>query len=255
MGQTNDHLRSAGRIPRGVLFVAQLIMIGGCSRRVAPVPQQNTQQEQAQVEHAHLNRAMERLSERLERVERQGLLPDAVKVAQVLSNMPPVLISGPPGPPGPPGEQGPPGELGPTGQMGPQGAQGPPGPRGPPGPAGAQGLQGPQGIQGPSGSAGPAGPEGPAGGYHEKKGLYKVSAAMGLDPGQSGAVLASCRKAIDLLISGTCGAQPVWLGALGQGGAINVHLSDKSAGWRCEYKNLSHKNALAISAGAFCLKR
>ncbi len=237
------------------LLIMSLCWVGGCTRRGVPPPVQTDLQEQADQERAHLKRTVEALSRRLERIERQGLLPDAEKVAQVLSFMPPVLISGPPGPPGAQGSIGPRGDNGPPGHIGPQGAQGPPGPRGSPGPVGSQGIQGSQGVQGPAGSVGPPGPEGPAGGYHEKRGVYKVSAAMSLGPGQSGAVLASCRKEKDLLISGACGSKPVWLGALGQGGAINTNISDKSAGWRCAYKNISQKNSLAVNADVFCLKR
>lgn len=116
-------------------------------------------------------------------------------------------------------------------------------------------MQGPQGIQGPPGPAGPAGPEGPAGGYARKRDLYRAAAQLVIGPGLSGAVVASCRDARDLLVSGYCGASPAWLGSLAQSGAVDADAPGSSAAWRCEYRNLSAQTSLALQAGVYCVKR
>jgi len=205
-------------------------------------------------------RALAQLSRRVKRLETEGSMPDAKRVAQALASLEgrdikgPAGPVGPPGPVGPAGPQGPAGEAGPVGPAGEAGPTGPRGPAGPPGPEGPQGLQGPQGIQGPPGPRGPAGPEGPAGGYARKGQIYETSARLQIGPGLSGAVVGTCRASKDLLVSGHCGSNPAWLAALGQAGGFD--LGDKTAaGWRCEYRNLSDKSPVTISATAFCIKR
>jgi len=76
-----------------------------------------------------------------------------------------------------------------------------------------------------------------------------------IGPSLSGAVVAACRDPKDLLISGHCGASPAWLGALGQGGAVDAEATGAAAAWRCEYRNLSSQNALTLQAAVFCIKR
>ncbi|MCA9671183.1 MAG: hypothetical protein KC503_36545, partial [Myxococcales bacterium] len=155
----------------------------------------------------------------------------------------------PQGPAGPTGASGPPGPAGPVGPAGPKGALGPVGPQGP------QGLQGPQGIQGPAGAVGPAGPEGPAGGYASKASLYRATGELNIGATLTGAVVAACRDARDLLVSGACSANPSWLGALGQAGARHAQDRSRAAAWRCEYRNLSNRKTLRIRAEVFCLAR
>ena len=205
--------------------------------------------------------ALAKLTRRVRQLELHGSMPDAQRVASALATIEGLDLKGPPGPQGPAGPAGPPGPVGPTGELGPKGPQGDVGPAGPrgevggPGSQGPQGLQGPQGIQGPQGPKGPAGPEGPPGGYARKDHVYRTSAQLNIGPGLSGAVLAACRTPKDLLISGNCAASPAWLGALGQGGAVALEAIKKAASWRCEYKNLSNRSNITISATAFCIKR
>lgn len=231
----------------------------GCERKPpAPKPLRAKQ-----ILHGSTNvaRSIEGLSGRVKRLETEGSLPDAKRVAQALAAVEGLDLKGPTGPvgpPGPPGPSGPTGPVGETGPPGPRGETGPPGPRGevgPPGPQGSQGLQGPQGIQGPAGPAGPRGPEGPPGGYTRKGQVYRTTAQLSIGPNLSGAVVAGCREVKDLLISGHCGADPAWLGSLGQAGGVDLDSSKKTAAWRCEYRNLSSHTPLRITAMAFCIPR
>ena len=154
-------------------------------------------------------------------------------------------------PQGPRGASGPPGALGPQGTMGQPGA---PGPRGDPGPQGPRGLQGPPGIQGVVGPAGRQGPQGPPGAYGSRRQVYSATARLTVGQGQHGAVVVACADPLDLLISGNCAADPVWLGALGWAGAAELERVNRSASWRCEYRNLSSRRTLQIRSTIYCVK-
>ena len=235
------------------------VLIVGCQQE-DPKPQ-ILRVEQIRHGKSSLERTLSRLEKRIDELETRGSWPDAKRVAKALAATPgleltgPTGPSGPAGPPGPPGPPGSQGEKGPPGQRGDPGPPGERGPQGPPGPQGSQGLQGPQGIQGPPGPAGPAGPEGPPGGYSRKTLVYEASAQLRIGPNLSGAVVAACRSAKDLLVSGHCGGEPAWLGALAQAGAVDLTSSRRAAAWRCEYRNLSSKTPLSIRALVYCIKR
>jgi len=241
---------------------AVLLLLGvlaGCPRPAEkPKP---IEARKVRLDRTNVAAALAELSRRVKQLETHGSLPDAERVARALASLEGVLdLKGPQGPEGPPGPAGPVGPTGPVGEKGPPGPvgeTGPPGPRGPggpPGPQGPQGLQGPQGIQGPEGPKGPAGPEGPAGGYSRKSQIYQTTAQLEIGPNLSGAVVAACRIPKDLLVSGHCGADPAWLGTLGQAGGVDLG-GRGAASWRCEYRNLSAQSRITISATAFCLKR
>lgn len=245
--------------PLHLLLMIAAVWIIGCQRE-RPKPQ-ILRVEQIRHGKSSLERTLSRLERRIDELETKGSWPDAKRVAKALAATPGLELTGPPGPNGPAGPEGPPGPAGPQGEKGPPGPRGDSGPRGergpqgPPGPQGSQGLQGPQGIQGPPGPAGPAGPEGPPGGYSRKRSLYEASAQLRIGPGLSGAVVAACRSAKDLLVSGHCGGEPAWLGALDQAGAVDMTSSKRAAAWRCEYRNLSSKTPLSIRALVYCIKR
>jgi hypothetical protein len=250
----------AGGLAVGLAAVLVGVLVGACPQPekepAAPLTAGQIRRGKGTVEVALA--AVER---RVAELETKGAWPDARRVAKALATTPGLELtgpSGPPGPPGPQGEAGPKGPEGPQGVVGPRGETGPPGPRGPqgpPGPQGGQGLQGPQGIQGPPGPRGAAGPEGPPGGYNRKQQIYTASAQLSIGPGLSGAVVATCRAVKDLLVSGHCGADPAWLGALGQAGALHLSSVKRAAAWRCEYRNLSSKTPLSIQVRAYCIKR
>ena len=232
-------------------YLLSVLVVVGCTRE-PPTAQQ------IRVGSSTVAKEIVELSRRVKQLER-GSMREAEQVARALAKMPGLNLSGPTGrtgPPGPPGPAGPPGprEVGPLGPAGETGPAGPRGPVGPPGPEGPQGLQGVQGIQGPPGARGSAGPEGPAGGYARKDQVYRATAQLEIGPHLSGAVVAACRSIKDLLISGHCGASPSWLGALGQAGGVDLEVK-QAAAWRCEYRNLSDRSPLSITATVYCIKR
>jgi len=246
---------------RAALTLGLAALVAACPQRRDEEPGKAVNAGQVKRGKGTVERSLAQLERRVAELETKGSWPDARRVARALATTPGLELggpAGPPGPAGPAGSLGPPGPAGPAGPLGPRGEAGPPGPRGvlgPPGPQGGQGLQGPQGIQGPGGPPGQPGPEGPPGGYSRKQQVYGTTAELSIGPGLSGAVVATCRSADDLLVSGHCGGDPAWLGALGQAGAINLSSTKEAAAWRCEYRNLSTKTPLSIRARVYCIKR
>jgi hypothetical protein len=218
---------------------------------------------EVRVDKKSLEETLRALETRVKALEVKGrLTPDEIQgLARALSQIPGLDLKpekGPPGPAGPEGPAGQKGEPGPQGSMGPRGELGPQGLRGEIGPLGTQGpqgMQGPQGIQGPQGGLGPVGPQGPPGGYSRKAQVYRATAQLVIGPALSGAVVAACRDAKDLLISGSCGASPSWLAGLSQGGAMDVESEKSPASWSCEYKNHSSSSTVTIRSGVYCLSR
>ncbi len=172
-------------------------------------------------------------------------------------------LSGPPGPKGEtgaigvPGPAGPTGETGAVGPMGPEGNQGTkgnPGPPGPEGPQGIQGLQGPQGLQGLQGAQGPKGPVGPPGAYAAKADVVRRESRISVGPQLTATVIASCDRPGDLLVSGGCYAEPLWLGQMVSGRPQAMADGAAAAGWRCDYRNTSAQSALDAVAEVFCVR-
>ncbi len=167
--------------------------------------------------------------------------------------------AGPPGPPGPRGPDGPPGPpgpagVGPAGPEGPRGAKGDPGPPGPEGPQGVQGLQGAQGIQGPAGVAGPKGPPGPASTYAQKTDLLRKESRISVGPGLVATAVASCERAVDLLVTGGCYADPQWMAQLVAARPVAMTDGGAPASWRCDYRNTSPSSTIEVVAEAYCVR-
>jgi hypothetical protein len=74
-----------------------------------------------------------------------------------------------------------------------------------------------------------------------------------LDARQTGAVVAACKDKDHLLVSGSCVADPGWLGRLSQAGAVDVGNRNRAASWRCEYFNISDRSELSIQANVHCV--
>ena len=166
-------------------------------------------------------------------------------------------VSGPPGPPGPAGPAGPEGPAGPMGPAGPageQGAKGNPGPAGSEGPQGVQGLQGPQGLQGTQGTQGPKGPVGPHGAYGVKADVMRREARISIGPGLVATAVVSCERAGDLLVTGGCVAEPLWMAQLINARPIAVAEEARAAGWRCDYRNTSPASTVEATAEVFCAR-
>lgn len=210
--------------------------------------------------------AEERLAEESKRVDdlaaRIGAIEQDRKVnATAVANE--LLASGkaagPPGPPGPRGPEGPPGPpgpagVGPPGVEGPRGPKGDPGPPGPEGPQGVQGLQGAQGIQGPAGVAGPKGPPGPASTYAQKTDILRKESRISVGAGLVATAVASCERAVDLLVTGGCYADPQWMAQLVAARPVAMSDGAAPASWRCDYRNTSPSSTIEVVAEVYCVR-
>jgi hypothetical protein len=185
---------------------------------------------------------------------------DAKKVAaELLVNGKAHHLEGPPGIAGPQGEQGPPGPpgpggIGPAGPEGPRGAKGDPGPAGPEGPQGIQGLQGAQGLQGPQGPQGPKGPPGPSAAYGNKTDIVRKEARISVGAGLVATAVASCDRAVDLLVTGGCYADPQWMAQLVAARPVSTTDGGAAASWRCDYRNTSPSSTIEVVAEAYCVR-
>lgn len=196
---------------------------------------------------------------RITGIERRGPVDTAAVAAALLARGKDAGLSGPAGPPGPPGPEGPPGPqgpagVGPMGSEGPRGAKGDPGPPGPEGPQGTQGLQGAQGVQGPQGTQGPKGPPGPTAAYGNKQDIARKEARISVGAGQVATVVASCDRAIDLLVTGGCYADPQWMAQLVAARPVAMTDGASPASWRCDYRNTSTSTAIEVVAEAYCVR-
>jgi hypothetical protein len=160
---------------------------------------------------------------------------------------------GPPGPPGPPGPAGPFG-LGPPGPEGPRGPIGNPGPRGGEGPQGLDGAPGQQGRQGNSGPQGPRGPAGPSGAYGSKGDIERKEARISVGAGLVATAVASCERAVDLLVTGGCYADPQWMAQLVAARPLAMMDPGTASGWRCDYRNTSPSTTIEVVAEVYCVR-
>jgi hypothetical protein len=202
---------------------------------------------------------LDQLDQRLAAVEKRAGLDAQAVAAELLARGKDAGLSGPPGPPGPAGPSGPAGPVGPAGvgpigAEGPRGARGDPGPPGPEGPQGIQGLQGAQGLQGPQGAQGPKGPPGPAATYGSKSDLQRKESRISVGAGQVATAVASCDRAVDLLVTGGCYADPQWLAQLVAARPVAMSDGGAPASWRCDYRNASPSSTIEVVAEAYCVR-
>ena len=168
-------------------------------------------------------------------------------------------LSGPPGDRGPFGPAGPPGPMGPAG-VGPPGPEGPRGAKGDPGPIGPQGeqgVQGEQGIQGRQGVAGPQGPKGvpgPAAAYANKQDMTRKESRISVGAGLVATAVASCDRAVDLLVTGGCYADPQWMAQLVAARPLAMTDASAPASWRCDYRNTSPSTTIEVVAEVYCVR-
>ncbi len=195
---------------------------------------------------------------RLQTIEKRGDIDTGKVAAELLAKGSAAGLAGPPGPLGPAGPAGPPGPIGPggTGSAGPEGPRGPkgdPGPPGPDGPQGIQGLQGPQGLQGTQGAQGPKGPPGPAGAYGNKTDIVRKESRISVGAGLVATAVATCDRALDLLVTGGCYANPQWMAQLVAARPVGMTDGQAPASWRCDYRNTSPSTTIEIVAEVYCV--
>ena len=199
------------------------------------------------------------LERRLGTLEQRGAVDTAKVSAELLAKGKDAGLSGPVGPPGPAGPQGPvgeqgPGGVGPAGPEGPRGAKGDPGPIGPEGQMGRQGPQGVQGPQGQQGVQGPKGPPGPAAAYGAKQDITRREARISVGAGMVATAVASCERAVDLLVTGGCYADPQWMAQLVAARPVAMTDGAAATSWRCDYRNTSPASTIEVVAEAYCVR-
>lgn len=202
---------------------------------------------------------VDELAPRVAELERRGPADTKAVAGELLARGKDAGLAGPPGPAGPRGPEGtagPPGPagVGPPGPEGPRGVKGDPGPPGPEGPQGIQGLQGAQGIQGPAGVAGPKGPPGPASTYAHKTDIIRKESRISVGPGLVATALASCERAVDLLVTGGCYADPQWMAQLVAARPLAMSDGAAPASWRCDYRNTSPSSTIEVVAEVYCVR-
>jgi collagen triple helix repeat protein len=197
--------------------------------------------------------------QRVTAIEKRGEV-DAKRVAnELLARGKAAGIEGPVGPPGSRGDPGPvgppgPGGIGPAGPEGPRGAKGDPGPPGPEGAQGRQGIQGAQGIQGQQGVIGPKGPPGPAAAYGKKDDITRKEARISVGAGLVATAVATCDRAVDLLVTGGCYADPQWMAQLVASRPLSMTDAAAPSSWRCDYRNTSPGTTIEVVAEAYCVR-
>jgi hypothetical protein len=225
--------------------------LGGCGKKSEKPPEDSGVPQ--------IQAAVDELDQRLDEIEHRGRL-DVEAVSRELAELgPDAGLHGPAGPMGPRGLRGVPGPIGDPGPPGAQGPEGPPGPPGPPGPMGPkgeqgiQGLQGPQGVQGPQGPQGPRGVAGPPGAYARKEDLVRREAKVSVAPGLVASAVVKCDRSTDLIVTGGCSADPMWLAHLINARPFGIQSPRQQGGWRCDYRNTGERQTIEVMAEVFCL--
>jgi hypothetical protein len=198
-------------------------------------------------------------AQRIVAIEKRGAADAKLVAAELLAKGKESGLAGPPGPPGPRGPDGSagpagPGGVGPPGPEGARGAKGDPGPPGPEGAQGIQGLQGPQGLQGQQGAQGPKGPPGPAAAYGHKGDIQRKESRISVGAGLVATAVASCERAVDLLVTGGCYADPQWMAQLVAARPLAMTDAGAPASWRCDYRNTSPSSTIEVVAEAYCVR-
>ena len=164
---------------------------------------------------------------RITAIERRGAVDTAAVATDLLARGKDAGISGPAGPPGPPGPEG---------------------------PQGIQGLQGPQGLQGAQGAQGPKGPPGPAAAYASKQDIQRKESRISVGAGLIATAVASCDRAVDLLVTGGCYADPQWMAQLVATRPLAMTDGASASSWRCDYRNTSPSTTIEVVAEVYCVR-
>jgi hypothetical protein len=95
---------------------------------------------------------------------------------------------------------------------------------------------------------------GPAGAYAAKADVVRREARISVGPSLTATVIASCDRAADLLVTGGCYAEPLWLGQLVSARPLAVGDGGAAASWRCDYRNTSTQTSLDAVAEVLCIR-
>ena len=71
-------------------------------------------------------------------------------------------------------------------------------------------------------------------------------------PGLVASVVATCERARDLVITGGCYADPMWMAELVAARPVTLTDPRTPASWRCDYRNASTKQAIEVVAEVYC---
>ena len=76
---------------------------------------------------------------------------------------------------------------------------------------------------------------------------------MSVGPGQVASVVAACERARDLVITGGCYADPMWIAELVSARPVGLTDPNAAASWRCDYRNTSTGQAIEVVAEVYCV--
>ncbi len=79
------------------------------------------------------------------------------------------------------------------------------------------------------------------------------SSRVSVGAGLVASAVVSCDRSSDLVLTGGCQADPMWLGQLINATPFGIQSPRQPGGWRCDYRNASTKQALEITAEVYCL--
>ena len=65
--------------------------------------------------------------------------------------------------------------------------------------------------------------------------------------------VASCERARDLVITGGCYADPMWMAELVATRPISLADPGAPSGWRCDYRNNSPQQSIEVIAEVYCV--
>ncbi len=79
---------------------------------------------------------------------------------------------------------------------------------------------------------------------------HTVTVAAGL----VASVVTRCDRATDVVITGGCTADPMWLGQLINAKPFGMTDTRVQAGWRCDYRNAGTKTSISVTAEVYCAR-
>jgi hypothetical protein len=112
-------------------------------------------------------------------------------------------------------------------------------------------VQGQQGQQGPQG---PKGPPGPSAAYGNKTDIVRKESRISVGAGLVATAVASCDRAIDLLVTGGCYADPQWMAQLVAARPVSMSDGAAASSWRCDYRNTSPSSTIEVVAEVYCVR-